>query len=218
AFAPEPFNAMAQRSVYQSMRASLRRAFTLLEKNLSDLSDAFREEAKQVLAAEQEILAREKRLLDRRSNASKIRIHGDYHLGHAHRRRPLPRTLGRPLVSPNEQRFPPKLFKNGRRRDLHPAKSRRSPNHASSVFARQSRLRNRLRTEPSPRLGRHPRPRHQTHFEIGVTRCLANSFGKRRGRKSAPKLRPSNHAVRVNYFDSLLSKRPLLWARADSPQ
>src|SRR5437763_3276432 len=81
AFAPEPFNAMAQRSVYQSMRASLRRAFPLLEKNLSDLSDAFREEAKQVLAAEQEILAREKRLLDRRTNASKIRIHGDYHLG-----------------------------------------------------------------------------------------------------------------------------------------
>src|SRR5881394_2080868 len=81
AFAPEPFNAMAQRSVYQSMRASLRRAFTLLEKKLSDLSDAFREEAKQVLAAEQEILGREKRLLDRRSNASKIRIHGDYHLG-----------------------------------------------------------------------------------------------------------------------------------------
>src|SRR5207248_10316039 len=76
--------------------------------------------------------------------------------GHADRRRALPRTLGRPLVSPNEQRFPPKLFKNGRRRDLHPATSRRSPNHASSVFARQSRLRNRLRTEPSPRLVRHP--------------------------------------------------------------
>ncbi len=81
AFAPEPFNAMAQRSVYQSMRASLRRAFTLLEKKLSDLPDAFREEAKQVLAAEQKILEQEKRLLDRRSNASKIRIHGDYHLG-----------------------------------------------------------------------------------------------------------------------------------------
>src|SRR5207237_2127098 len=40
AFAPEPFNAMAQRSVYQSMRASLRRAFILLEKKLSDLPAA----------------------------------------------------------------------------------------------------------------------------------------------------------------------------------
>src|SRR5438876_6235753 len=81
AFAPEPFNTMAQRSVYQNMRASLRRAFTLLEKKLPDLSAAFRDEAKEVIATEQEILAREKRLLDRRTNASKIRIHGDYHLG-----------------------------------------------------------------------------------------------------------------------------------------
>src|SRR6266446_7896419 len=80
-FAPEPFQAMSQRSVYESMRASLRRAFILLEKKLSDLPIAFREEAKQVLAAEQKILEQEKRLLDRRSNASKIRIHGDYHLG-----------------------------------------------------------------------------------------------------------------------------------------
>ncbi|PYL26193.1 MAG: alpha-amylase, partial [Verrucomicrobia bacterium] len=83
AFVPEPFNAMAQRSVYQTMRASLRRAFTLLGKKLSDLSVAFRDEAKEVLTAEQEILTREKRLLDRRTNAAKIRIHGDYHLGQA---------------------------------------------------------------------------------------------------------------------------------------
>jgi maltose alpha-D-glucosyltransferase/alpha-amylase len=81
AFRPEPFNAMAQRSVYQTMRTSLRRTFTLLEKKLPDLSRAFRDEAKQVLAAQQEILVREKRLLDRRTNAAKIRIHGDYHLG-----------------------------------------------------------------------------------------------------------------------------------------
>jgi maltose alpha-D-glucosyltransferase/alpha-amylase len=81
AFAPEPFNAMAQRSVYQNMRASLRRAFTLLEKKLPDLSAAFRDEAKEVLADEQEILARERRLLNRRTSAAKIRIHGDYHLG-----------------------------------------------------------------------------------------------------------------------------------------
>jgi maltose alpha-D-glucosyltransferase / alpha-amylase len=81
AFVPEPFNAMAQRSVYQSMRALLRRTFVLLEKELSELPDAFREEAKEVLTTEQEILAREKRILDRKANAVKIRIHGDYHLG-----------------------------------------------------------------------------------------------------------------------------------------
>src|SRR5207244_11008487 len=70
AFRPEPFIAMAQRSVYQNMRTSLRRTFTLLEKKLPDLSRGFRDEAREVLAAQQEILAREKRLLDRRTNAA----------------------------------------------------------------------------------------------------------------------------------------------------
>jgi maltose alpha-D-glucosyltransferase/alpha-amylase len=81
AFAPEPFNAMAQRSTYQSMRALLRRTFAVLQRQLPNLPESFREEAQEVLSAETEILAREKRLLDRRAGAAKIRIHGDYHLG-----------------------------------------------------------------------------------------------------------------------------------------
>jgi maltose alpha-D-glucosyltransferase/alpha-amylase len=81
AFMPEPFNAMAQRSTYQSMRALLRRTFAVLQKKVPDLPESFREEAKEVLGAEREILTREKRLLDRRAGAAKIRIHGDYHLG-----------------------------------------------------------------------------------------------------------------------------------------
>jgi len=80
-FAPEPFNAMAQRSVYQSMRALLRRNFDSLKKKLRDVPENLRDEAKEVLGTEKEILAREKRLLDRKTNAAKIRIHGDYHLG-----------------------------------------------------------------------------------------------------------------------------------------
>jgi maltose alpha-D-glucosyltransferase/alpha-amylase len=83
AFAPEPFNALSQRSVYQNMRASLRKAFALLQKKLPDLPEAFRAEAQEVLNAEQRILAQEQRILDQRSAASKIRIHGDYHLGQA---------------------------------------------------------------------------------------------------------------------------------------
>jgi maltose alpha-D-glucosyltransferase/alpha-amylase len=83
AFAPEPFNAMAQRSVYQNMRASLRRAFALLQKRVPDLPENFRDEAQEVLAAEKEILAEEQRILEQRSGAAKIRIHGDYHLGQA---------------------------------------------------------------------------------------------------------------------------------------
>jgi maltose alpha-D-glucosyltransferase / alpha-amylase len=80
-FAPEPFNAMAQRSVYQSMRALVRRTTELLGKKLDDLPEKFRDEAREVLATENEVLEREKRLLDRKTNAAKIRIHGDYHLG-----------------------------------------------------------------------------------------------------------------------------------------
>ncbi|MEO5753299.1 MAG: maltose alpha-D-glucosyltransferase [Chthoniobacterales bacterium] len=82
-FAPEPFNAMAQRSVYQSMRASLRKAFALLQKKLLDLPEAFRAEAAQVLTAEQQILTAEQETLERHATASKIRIHGDFHLGQA---------------------------------------------------------------------------------------------------------------------------------------
>src|SRR5439155_22156848 len=50
AFRPEPFNAMAQRPVYQTMRTTLRRTFTLLEKKLLELSAAFPNEAKGVIA------------------------------------------------------------------------------------------------------------------------------------------------------------------------
>jgi len=83
AFAPEPFNALSQRSVFQSMRGSVRKAFTLLQKKLPDLPEAFRADAQEVLAAENQILALEQRILEQRSAATKIRIHGDYHLGQA---------------------------------------------------------------------------------------------------------------------------------------
>src|SRR3982751_1909796 len=72
---------MAQRSVFQSMRALLRRTTELLGKKMEDIPEKFQTEAAEVLAAEKIILEREKRILDRRSVAAKIRIHGDYHLG-----------------------------------------------------------------------------------------------------------------------------------------
>jgi maltose alpha-D-glucosyltransferase/alpha-amylase len=63
------------------MRTLLRRTFGLLEKKIDNLPENFRAEAREVLGAEKQILEREKRLLDRKTNAAKIRIHGDYHLG-----------------------------------------------------------------------------------------------------------------------------------------
>ena len=58
-----------------------RRKCSQRKKKLRDVPENLRDEAKEVLATEKEILAREKRLLDRKTNAAKIRIHGDYHLG-----------------------------------------------------------------------------------------------------------------------------------------
>ncbi len=83
AFAPEPFNSFAQRSVFQNMRASTRKTFAVLQKKLPHLQETFRAEAGEVLAAEEEILTREQRILEQKSAATKIRIHGDYHLGQA---------------------------------------------------------------------------------------------------------------------------------------
>ncbi|HEY0368896.1 MAG TPA: maltose alpha-D-glucosyltransferase [Chthoniobacterales bacterium] len=80
-FAPEPFNAMAQRSVFQNMRAMIRRNWELLGKKLPGLPANLRDEAAEVHAAEKQILAMQQRILDRIAGASKIRIHGDYHLG-----------------------------------------------------------------------------------------------------------------------------------------
>jgi maltose alpha-D-glucosyltransferase/alpha-amylase len=80
-FAPEAFNTMGQRSVFQNMRALLRRAWELLGKKLPQLPAAIRDEATEVFHAEKQILARQQRILDRISGMSKIRIHGDYHLG-----------------------------------------------------------------------------------------------------------------------------------------
>lgn len=81
AFSPEPYSLLYQRSVYQSMRSLARKAITHLGRNIDRLDPVTGEEAKWVLAAEQDILQRLRMFLDRKFSAMKIRIHGDYHLG-----------------------------------------------------------------------------------------------------------------------------------------
>jgi maltose alpha-D-glucosyltransferase/alpha-amylase len=80
-FAPEPFSMLYQRSVYQSMRSVIRRVLPSLEKNLGKLSPDVADEARELLEAEQELLDCQKRILEKKISANKIRIHGDYHLG-----------------------------------------------------------------------------------------------------------------------------------------
>jgi maltose alpha-D-glucosyltransferase/alpha-amylase len=81
AFRPEPFSALYQRSVYQSMRNGLRRTFQLLAKQSRRLEGETLADAQAMLGREKEILDRMARVMGRKIAAEKIRIHGDYHLG-----------------------------------------------------------------------------------------------------------------------------------------
>jgi maltose alpha-D-glucosyltransferase/alpha-amylase len=80
-FGPEPFSMHYQRSVCQSMRSQLKRVIQLLGSNLDRLEPDTASAARQVLTLDQDILAWFARILDHKISATKIRIHGDYHLG-----------------------------------------------------------------------------------------------------------------------------------------
>jgi maltose alpha-D-glucosyltransferase/alpha-amylase len=80
-FAPEPLTPMYQRSVYQSVRSTVRSGLQILRRNLGRMDDAVRPQAEQVAGAEEQLLARLQPLLERRIDAVRIRCHGDYHLG-----------------------------------------------------------------------------------------------------------------------------------------
>lgn len=81
AFAPEPFTANYQRSLYSSLRKLVRDRFKLLEQSLPKLRNDTQEFAKKVLALEDTILESFTEIYERKISALKTRIHGDYHLG-----------------------------------------------------------------------------------------------------------------------------------------
>ncbi len=81
AFTPEPFNAMYQRSLYQSTRTRLEEAFRLLEKRLRYLPKDERKHARSLLRMQDQIRAMLREVLEHKIKAMRIRVHGDYHLG-----------------------------------------------------------------------------------------------------------------------------------------
>ncbi|HVT59695.1 MAG TPA: maltose alpha-D-glucosyltransferase [Thermoanaerobaculia bacterium] len=81
AFAPEPFSTLHQRSLYQSMRSLTGRIFGLLRQRLAALPAAAQAGAEQLLAAEAQVIGRFGLLLGEKVGATRIRTHGDYHLG-----------------------------------------------------------------------------------------------------------------------------------------
>jgi maltose alpha-D-glucosyltransferase/alpha-amylase len=81
AFAPERITQQDQRSLYQSMSGVAMRSTDLLRSQLNKLPQDAREEARQVLELEPRITSTFKSFLARRLTTTRIRIHGDYHLG-----------------------------------------------------------------------------------------------------------------------------------------
>ena len=108
AFAPEPFTTLYQRSVYQSMRSQVRPTLSLVRRGLGRLDDDTRVLAEAVLEREPELLERFSAVRDHRIDVSRIRVHGDYHLGqvlHAGRDFVIIDFEGEPSRSPTERRI-----------------------------------------------------------------------------------------------------------------
>jgi maltose alpha-D-glucosyltransferase/alpha-amylase len=76
AFAPEPITPHYQRSIYQHIRSQAMRTLQLLRRRAKGNPDA-----EALLACEEEIQQRIRRILDGRITGLRIRTHGDYHLG-----------------------------------------------------------------------------------------------------------------------------------------
>jgi maltose alpha-D-glucosyltransferase/alpha-amylase len=80
-FRPEPFTLLHQRSLYQTMRGLLRRTEREVTNKLPDLSPETRQQALDWFSRASRILDAYSILLKRKIAATKIRVHGDYHLG-----------------------------------------------------------------------------------------------------------------------------------------
>ncbi|HZY59851.1 MAG TPA: maltose alpha-D-glucosyltransferase [Candidatus Binataceae bacterium] len=80
-FVPEPFSALYQRSMYQSMRNLLGQVMRMLSARLSMLPDVLRAQAQAIAANQNQIAARFDAFLKRRLSVVRMRTHGDLHLG-----------------------------------------------------------------------------------------------------------------------------------------
>lgn len=80
-FAPEPFSLEYQREVSATMIALARETLGMLRRQVEGLPAGLAKRARQVLAAEQEILGRYRQFGEHPLEGLRLRIHGDLHLG-----------------------------------------------------------------------------------------------------------------------------------------
>ena len=80
-FAPEPFTPFYQRAAYQSFRSLTEKVFDQLRRRADGLSPELRRLAGEVLSRQGAVLEVFGRFRDARLSVSRIRVHGDCHLG-----------------------------------------------------------------------------------------------------------------------------------------
>jgi maltose alpha-D-glucosyltransferase/alpha-amylase len=80
-FSPEPMSTLQQRSVYQSIRSTVRTSLGMLRRRRSRLETDDTALIDRAVAAEGEILDMLKGITAERIACDRIRIHGDFHLG-----------------------------------------------------------------------------------------------------------------------------------------
>ncbi|MFO7447488.1 MAG: maltose alpha-D-glucosyltransferase [Ignavibacteriaceae bacterium] len=79
-FETEDFSMLYQRSIYQSLRSATKHAMRMLEKNIQNLVEDIKDEAHEVISAEEKILNYAADLLKNKIVTKKIRVHGDFNL------------------------------------------------------------------------------------------------------------------------------------------
>src|SRR5450432_1545543 len=80
-FGQEPYTVLHQHSMYQTAHTALARSFTQLRERLATLPGDSRELATNALRLESTIDAKLRRITGSRLDVTRIRCHGDYHLG-----------------------------------------------------------------------------------------------------------------------------------------
>jgi maltose alpha-D-glucosyltransferase/alpha-amylase len=80
-FEPEPFSKLYQRALYQSITGLVRQVMRSLKSGRESLPEALRTDADMVLGWGDLIRNRVQAIVEKKLTVTKIRIHGDYHLG-----------------------------------------------------------------------------------------------------------------------------------------
>ena len=80
-FRPEPFNAQARRSLYESLRSRAAKCFQLLKKQQPRLPEPASQMAGEALEVEPRVFRAFRTVLAKKLTGLRIRTHGDFHLG-----------------------------------------------------------------------------------------------------------------------------------------